>query len=240
MNFLAILICLTIERFTAIGKKTREFHLCEYYLRWVLPVLKKLGFNAYLKLLLILVPITFVVGFVFWALTFFYDGVFSVVFAIVVLFYCLGTFDVSHDRGHGHALKMANQNIFAVLFWFIIFSKWGLMAAIVYRMIDFTAKHADDDQLTNLALKLQQYLDWVSIRVLTLSIGFVSHFAAIIPFWMSHVLSDIQGNEVLLDGCGDIAIEADVSSVDRPQKISRLIDRVLIFWLVIIALTIML
>ena len=34
MNFLAILICLAIERFTSAGKKTREFHCCEYYLRF--------------------------------------------------------------------------------------------------------------------------------------------------------------------------------------------------------------
>lgn len=239
MNFLAILICLTIERFTAVGKKTREFHLIEHYLRWSQSFLAKFKLNRYLKLLAILIPIALVVGVVFWALSLFYYGVYSFVFVVIVLFYCLGTFDISYEHGHGHALKMANQNIFAVLFWFVVFAQWGLIAAIVYRMVDFTAKHADDDQLASLAFKAQQYLDWIPSRLFALGAGLVSHFMAIMPYWLKHVLSGAEGSDILLDECGHIAIEADTSMVERSEKIKQLIDRVLVFWLVVIALLIL-
>ena len=136
------------------------------------------------------------------------------------------------------------EKIFAVLFWFTFF---GIYGAAIYYTVTLLKKSAlqTDVNLASLAqraAKVQSVLDWLPARVLGFSYVIVGKFTRVFNYWVKSLGSTPKSNQ-------DAIITTSLAAVDvdpAEQTISAnpkenydaldLINRVLIIWVVAVAL----
>lgn len=251
MEFITILICLAVERWTSFGKHVRRFAFLSRYLE----LFSRVQLSGYLGLAIILLPLMLCVGVIYWLLLYVWFGLFAFVFSVAILLYCLGEFEINkdikiseveyqvpHDQEIASLLIRANHNIFAILFWFAIL---GPMGPVLYRLNDVLSHHENFKELTSASTIFESYLDWIPVRLFAFSISLMSHFMPVLKCWVNEALSSVQKNAVLLANCGFTALEHERHSTHTTaegiqQHVMELIDRSLILWLVIMALVILL
>ena len=240
MRFLAILICLAFERWTSFNRVIRQNDLFKYYLNLMDTITKKIKLNKYLKLSFDIIPLLIIVLIIWILLLKVLFGLFAFLFSIVVLCYCLGNFDLtSEDDEIGHIFLRANSHIFSILFWF------GILGPVGAVLIRFTSVLVNENVLSDrseAAKQLQQVLDWVPIRLETFSFALVSHFVKVLSCWTKTFFSGLNRNADVLVECGMTAIDEsaeDVSIEARKAAAMAIIDRGIIVWLVVMALTIL-
>lgn len=242
MEFITILICLVVERWTRFGKQVRQFLLFQRYFN----LFQKMHASPLLRVIVILLPITLVVGFVYWLLLSMWLGFFAFLLAVAVLLYCLGEFEVnervSHedqkfgspaDRKVGIELCDANHNIFAVIFWFLLL---GPMGALFYRINDLLSHHNEMAREALIAAKIERILDWVPVRLFGFTLALVSHFMPVLQCWLKSFFANPKENSCFLTQCGIVAL----TDGSDDAQIQQLIDRAQIIWLVVIALIVLL
>lgn len=255
MEFIAILIGLAIERWSPLGRQIRDFKLLNKYIALFNPMKIPAIFGIWL---IILPPVLIIELLYVWWTHALYSHIItysllSLILAVFVLLYCLGGFNLGspaptttlvakteHEKEIAGLLIEANQNIFAVLFWFVVFGPAG---ALLYRLIELLGRHTEKADYAMLSKKARLILDWIPSRLLAFGSALMSHFMVVLKTWAKHVLSGIDNNDHLLAECGYIAFEVEqehkFSSVEEIRKqVLNLIDRSLILWLVIIALVI--
>jgi AmpE protein len=138
----------------------------------------------------------------------------------------------------------ASQSLFSVLFWFMLF---GIFGALFYRgtvMLKHAAKEKNSpfaDQY-GAAEQIQNILDWIPVRIFTLFFALVGHFSAAFSFWLEHVLSGLDKNRQFISEGGVIALgtvkaEKETQHADEYHSALALIDRSLILFLAIVALS---
>jgi AmpE protein len=132
-----------------------------------------------------------------------------------------------------------NQEIFAVLFWFILL---GPLGSLLYRLsvLMEQASQTDIAQYSHAKL-LRGLLDWLPIRFLGLSFTLVGNFTDSFQFIRHKILTGYTYNQTFLYTIGLIAVGADphnsaTATLAENQAILALFDRTLIIWLVAIAL----
>lgn len=251
MEFITILICLVVERWTSFGKHVRRFALLARYLT----LFSRITLSGYIGLSVILLPLVIVVGVVYWLLLHVWFGLFAFIFSVAILLYCLGEFEINkdvevtemeytakHDQEIATLLIRANHNIFAILFWFIIL---GPVGPILYRLNDILSHQKNFAQLLPASKVLESYLDWIPVRLFAFSFSLMSHFISVLKSWLKGVLSGVQKNARLLAGCGFAALDRERHSKHTTaegiqQHVTELIDRSLVLWLVAMALIILL
>ena len=231
MQFIVILICLAINRWSQFSEKIRNVNILEKYTSFVLSLFKKKQPKGYLTLIVILLPIFIVTAIVNFILTYVFFGFLAFLFSIAVLLYCLGAFNLSNPDLKASFLQ-ANQNIFSVIFWSIIFGPAG---ALLYRLnnivIDYYKKTSD---VSKAAQKFNQVLEWIPIRLETLAYALMGNFNVTMRCWMQHARKGLSNNEKMLKECATASLDKDVSLTHALQ----IIDRALIVWLVIMALVV--
>lgn len=240
MEFLAILICLIVERWTQFGKHVRQFVLFERYFN----LFSKMHASPLLRVIIILLPLSLLIGFLYWVLLPMWFGFLSFVLSVAVLLYCLGEFEVNeraqrdnqaftteHERELAAQLRAANHNIFAILFWFLLL---GPIGALFYRLNDLLSHHNEMAREALIAEKIERVLDWVPVRLFGFSLALVSHFMPVLKCWIKLFFANIKQNDEFITGCAQAAL------VDDHDQVTHIIDRALIVWLVIIALIILL
>jgi AmpE protein len=255
MEFVALLICLSIERWTVFGKRVRIFNLLERYIALIKWIFKKWPLKGYLGVFIVLLPIVTFVGIIYFALFKVYYGVLAFLFSVIVLLYCLGSFDFhkviesmdvsdkSNRKKYIAAIYMqGNRNIFAVIFWYALL---GPIGAVLYRVNSLLICHSEMDGTKHAAEIIEQLLEWMPVRLMALSSALVSHFVEVINCWLKYVLTGLKGNMAILAECGFVAFGVDKNSEQDEienvsNKVINLIDRALALWLVIIALAILL
>lgn len=138
----------------------------------------------------------------------------------------------------------ANRRVFAIVFWFGFF---GLAGVLFYRLISLSSQESEKEALpptSRTAGQIESYLDWASIRVLTLLFALGGNFSRVLSAWRSYVLQGPESNDALLTECGKAALnpaklEAPMDGSLEKEEIS-LLDRSLGIMLVIIAILVFL
>lgn len=130
----------------------------------------------------------------------------------------------------------ANQRVFAVVFWFLIL---GPIGAVLYRAITLCAAPSDLG-LQQTAIKMQQVLDWIPVRVFTFIFALAGHFTNVFSYWKTEVKTGLDGNNQILTDCGIAALDVkkgnQLPEDGSTQKLAlELLDRAFILWLVILA-----
>ncbi|TFF42254.1 regulatory signaling modulator protein AmpE [Pseudomonas sp. RIT623] len=141
-------------------------------------------------------------------------------------------------RVQGHLLWQAYQSFFAVIFWYFLL---GPGAALAYRLLALTTEHSRQPALQALAGQLRHALDWLPVRVMTVSFALVGNFVAVTRV-MLHELLDWHvsaGHLVAKVGrvADDIAEEEDRQrSLERLDSLWELLLRCAVLWYACFAL----
>ncbi|MEM9387187.1 MAG: regulatory signaling modulator protein AmpE [Pseudomonadota bacterium] len=151
----------------------------------------------------------------------------------------------------------ADNRLFGVIFWFIVFGPFGAAAAWAFRISDLLRRRAafeadrrraDGDDLPaflQAVRRVHGVLAWVPIRLLALALALAGSFDRALAAWREHrrvpAMSFYVANETLLArvGCGALGAEADDEQMDLAQSVEHalaLVDRALWVWLTVIAL----
>lgn len=256
MRFIIIILCLVIERWTIYSKQIRRFHIFEFYDQAMLALCEKLRLRSYIGVIVVLALAMIIVGLIYFWLLHVWYGILGFIFAILVMLYSFDAFGVQEEnlgdelsREHPIEKEMvgllvqANRNIFAVVFWFTIL---GPIGAVLYRINYLLTKNNESNDIATAAQKIRQILDWIPVRLMALSYALVTHFIPVIKCWGKNVISGLSHNEEVLSECGMAALESvghtvEVSNAEEfRRETMHIIDRALIIWLVVIALTILL
>ena len=56
---------------------------------------------------------------------------------------------------------------------------------------------------------LENYLDWIPVRLFAFSFSLMSHFIPVLKSWLKDVLSGVQKNAILLANCGFTALDRE-------------------------------
>jgi AmpE protein len=133
----------------------------------------------------------------------------------------------------------AYKRIFAVVFWFILLGPFG---AVVYRLVDLCKTRVF--HLTELAAKVQNYLDWLPVRAFTFIFALAGHFTHVIRHWQHGLRANPVMNESVIVECGIAAL--DVLEAQRlpedgsaEKEALALLDRVFVMALVLLALSVL-
>ena len=229
MYFVAILIGLSIERWTSLASQLRSYALLGKYIEVMTSWLKTRSWPVWVGLLILLLPITLAVAFFYMIFTAFFSGLLGLVFAVFVLFYCLGSFpSAAHSEGMENIVVQANRNIFSVLFWFMV---CGPAGAVLYRVNSLLVSN------NALAELFQLILEWVPVRLEAVSYAIVSHFKNVMTCVMKYLFNGLNDNEQLLIESAAASIDANVDNAIHDTL--KLIDRSLLAWLTLIAIVVL-
>ncbi len=89
-------------------------------------------------------------------------------------------------RVQGYLLWQAYQSFFAVIFWYFLL---GPGAALAYRLLALTAELSGQPALKARAEQLRHIMDWLPVRVLTLSFALVGNFVAVMRLMLHELLN---------------------------------------------------
>ncbi|PYC22158.1 regulatory signaling modulator protein AmpE [Pseudomonas mosselii] len=141
-------------------------------------------------------------------------------------------------RVQGHLLWQAYQSFFAVIFWYFLL---GPGAALTYRLLALTMDNSRQPALQTLAGQLRHAMDWLPVRVMTVSFALVGNFVAVTRV-MLHELLDWHvsaGHLVAKVGrvADDIPEEEDRQrGLERLDSLWELLLRCAVLWYACFAL----
>lgn len=148
------------------------------------------------------------------------------------------------------AVMAALRRRFAVLFWFFMLGPAG---ALGYRLAWVTTESADP-RTRSAARRFANALDWIPAHLMVLAMAMVSNFDAVIGAWRAwhqapgHVAGDLD--PAFLATVARSGVDADVTAGDEASTDTRdplveladtrrLLLRVLIVWLAVVALLVL-
>jgi membrane protein required for beta-lactamase induction len=133
-------------------------------------------------------------------------------------------------------LYIANERIFATIFWFVIFGPFG---AILYRLISELSKQIEYDELADFSEFIHAIMAWVPARLLAAGYALTGNFDGAYHAYKDRAYtSDIaqSNHEVLIStGLGamrNLEMETEIASIHAAQA---LVMRSVIAWIGILA-----
>lgn len=152
--------------------------------------------------------------------------------------------DVSNDAAttlHRRFLDaifiQSNVRVFGVVFWYALA---GPIGAVIYRAVCVVAADTATG-ISQQARLLEEILNWLPARTLTLFFALGGHFVQVLSVWREGVFFGLEGNSFLLTECGSAAINTQdpkkIPSNDLPERNAvSLVDRALVIFLVVLTL----
>lgn len=148
-------------------------------------------------------------------------------------------------------LVKAFEKLFSGLFWFAILGVYGVTTYFILTLLGKIATNKqmpDLKDLTQLAYKIQQIADWLPTRILILTFAAGGQLRKTFSYLIHNFKNSYKYNEKFIIEAGLIAIDANIKNLNQATEQENhnalnLIDRALIFWIIligVISLTIML
>jgi len=276
MMLIAILFCLTLQRFANIGGLFQVSWL-ELYLKRLHPWTTKL--NEWIAIALIIAPILLVLVLLHFLFTWRLFGLFNLILATAVLFFCIDARDFKNkltayfnglEKGDIAASKNAVaslidnapsnttaelnravtkaillnsfEQLFAGLFWFITAGIYGVTAYFLIAMLSKNATKIDSSyaELEKLATKIRKILDWVPSRLVGISYSLVGNFNKGFGYCHKNLWTGLTEVKKFAVDAGIATLDLDLDATRALPKENYaaldLINRVLIIWLIALAL----
>lgn len=269
MRLIVILICIAIIRYSQTSHTSERYAWLQRYAATVAGFMKGLN-ESWLLTLIVIAPILAIA----WILqTILFSGffyIFGFLYSIFILWYCLwpisldaqleiniqqclATSTTPDSRPLSTQLLIdANNQIFAVLFWFMVL---GPIGAIAYRLISELVLLKNNEQnnedvselagvenfslLNKASSTLLNLLDWIPARLAALGYVITGNFSTGFAQWCQYALQGLQSNRELLATTGLAAMNADMNvtpDFEEARGMLRLIERTLVVWLIVIAI----
>lgn len=264
MKLIVILLALAAQRHLKIAKTEQRFQWGERYFSWLFPHLNFAQFG-WLKLVLLFIPLALITFVLEMSLTRGIFALYQLLVSVLIVWFCLSPFTwnekvVEVDSGAKDAkakkttlkkkvvvmpmleqlLSDANSQVFAVLFWFVVF---GPVGAALYRAITVlkqsTERHDSLAVLQVSATTLEQLVNWLPARITSFSYLLAGDFSHGFGRWLELAKQGLSSSKDILNQVGLLVMSVDsqADSQDELQAMTkRLLDRSLIIWLVFIAI----
>ena len=133
-------------------------------------------------------------------------------------------------------LNIANERIFATIFWFIILGPFGCM---LYRLISELSKQIEYDQLSEFAEFIHAIMAWIPARMLAMGYALTGNFDGAYHAYRDRAytsdLSDSNKEVLVATGLGamrNLDMETELASIYAAQA---LVMRAVIVWIGILA-----
>lgn len=235
MSFIVILACLLLQWFLQLNSVPYQYHWEETYFRWMKNRCEALtkGHALFTSVLLVL-PVVIAASLLFTLVYHFLGYIGYSVLSLALLWYCV---DLVAFRkipteviSTADLLTQAYQKLFAPLFWYFVFGPVGL---ILYVSVEALHQQWIEQKYF---IMLRGILDWVPLRLMSLSFALVGNFGAVFKEWMKTVLHGVSDNYDQMLVCGDAAISSEKNEQSASLAAFLLIQRVVLIWLVVMAL----
>lgn len=106
----------------------------------------------------------------------------------------------------GHLLWRGFQGFFAVIFYYLI---GGPLAALTYRLLVLTAEQAQLPPMAGIATRTLHILDWLPVRLLSISFALIGNFVLVSRTLMHNLLCLTEPADNVLNQTGRAAIEVE-------------------------------
>jgi len=129
-------------------------------------------------------------------------------------------------------LQLSYARLFAPIFWFVLFGPVGMaLYYIVYTVHAFqrSTESIVSKSIIDYASIVLDVLNWVPLRLFTLTLALVQNFVSMFGVWCRHCLSSLQAQSSLIEVCVSADVKTEAEALGA-------INRALIVWLLVIAL----
>lgn len=238
MILLVILLAIAVQRFLMFTPVDFQVDWFAYYYHWFV---KRFDFitrgHGFFGLTMLVVPILLVVSILF-SVVFHIFGMFGyAVVSLVFFWYCTDARDLVKQPYKDVQLPTAllsrvYPQLFASIFWFALFGPVGLsLYYIVYTLHSFVRIKENDvsKSIIKVADVVLQVLDWVPLRLYTLSLALVGNFSEMFVVWLKFSVTGLQPAEDVIKSCTQRSATTLKDGVNMA-------NRALVCWLVVIAL----
>ena len=135
-------------------------------------------------------------------------------------------------------LHVANERIFAVIFWFVIFGPAG---AVLYRLTTSLSKQdSTNDSLNAVATLFQAVLTWVPARMLAMGYALTGHFDGALQAYRSRPYESdlaLENYDVLVNtGLGALRDQEATDEISSITSARNLVMRSILIWIAVLAL----
>lgn len=135
-------------------------------------------------------------------------------------------------------LHVANERIFAVIFWFVIFGPAG---ALLYRLTTQLSKQDGlNDSLAAVAILFQAILTWVPARMLALGYALTGHFDGALQAYRNRPYESdlaLDNYDVLVNtGMGALRDQEATDEISSIISAKDLVMRSILIWIAVLAL----
>ncbi|MEE9452019.1 MAG: regulatory signaling modulator protein AmpE [Gammaproteobacteria bacterium] len=148
----------------------------------------------------------------------------------------------THRKLLSNIFLLTHEGIVSVLFWFVLLGPLGAVLYRVTALLEHTASAPKSayKSMAQQARTLQNILEWVPARLLSLSFALVGHFNAGIKAWIGQAWQGLQSSRELVVACGmiSVGIKGEEKKTVSPailREAMNLIERSLIVLLVLVA-----
>lgn len=242
MEFLVIILCLIAERFLT---HQRAYHRLNWFMMYSDAICSWTArFPSWLVLMLIIVPVLFLSSLVLYLFDGVLFGFVGFILNALIFYYCLGPFNpfysiqqtpeqVLTEEQIGDYLAGANEQLFAVILWYITLGPIGIIA---YRMLSLCQGQPNG---SSIARQLIDVFDFVPARCTALLYLLAGDFQRGFDFFCKGFLSLPRKNQTLLHDCGLAAMSGTHVAALTMRSVERLVEHATIILLVFLAIVTM-
>ncbi len=245
MAFTITLLCIVLQRFMHVthgkvmGRRWHEVGF-NYYYAWIKRSMGEASWaNGAMLDMAIVLPVFIALIVLIAILYHLFGPVFYYVLSVAVLWYAMDAtrFDVDcvAKQAGASLIVEAYQRIFSLIFWFALFGLYGLVLYIIVERLSVARK--DEASINWLGI-----LDWLPIRLLTLTYALVGHFSALSGVVIDQWKQSYANQRDVLVESAMVAVDLTPSeakqavTADQLSILERLVERALWVWLVVMAL----
>ena len=162
----------------------------------------------------------------------------------------VGAFDLPeglYEGGAGQmdeALKLSLayqllERFFVAVFWFAAFGAPGVLLAVLVRhaRIVFVDSSSENSGAASLAVQVHHAINWIPVRLLTLSLALVGNFSHSFAIWLRRIRDFELVDKALLDSALKVSLPENPDA-QQPEDVLAMMKRAQVLWLVVIALAI--
>lgn len=243
MKLLVIVLCLLSERFLVHASSHYRFDWFKTYCKKLknnLPRTLQTA-NSWFLLATLVLPILLAAFVILYILSSFFFGFVGLLIHIIIFYYCLGpdnpfyparaenTDEITRDHV-GIYLARVNEELFSVIFWYILLGPLGILA---YRL---TALCRNEELVQLQASIVTDLLNWIPARMTCLLYLFVGNFQHGIRYFRKWLFAKPQKNQAMLAACGLHAVGYNKEALAPLAQAETLVEHSVVLLLVLLAI----
>ncbi len=238
MALLIILIAISAQRFLQILSVPYRLNWATGYYDWMA---KKIDYvskgHGLLGLAILVVPLLLVVSIIFSIVFHIFGIVGYAALSLILLWYYMDARDLVKDpledqQTPQQLLQTVYHALFGLVFWYALFGPVGVSLYYIMMLFCQCLSTHDDAQSKEIGVHAQKVLavlDWVPVRLFTLSFALVGSFSSVFKVWVKHALDGLDPQLQLIQQCAEPIVQEQEDAIS-------LLNRVLVVWLIVIAL----